>query len=82
MRKLSIAFLGVVLAVSLSACKCSPAVKQSASEIENSQKLVDTMLIQYMDADRTLTPPERKRRDTILQTNQENIRKLKKALED
>jgi hypothetical protein len=81
MKRLTFAVLGVFLAVALSACKC-PAAKQAAQEVENSHKLIAPMFLDYVGKDASLTDKEKARRKTLVDTDFENIQKLKKALED
>lgn len=89
MKKLTIAFLACVLALSLSSCKCT-AEKQVVTEFRNSHKVLTDKLMKYVNADQNITgnpadSDEKKakaRNDWKLQVDKdlENIDKLEKAV--
>lgn len=89
MKKLSIAFLSCVMALSLASCTCT-AEKQVVTEFRNSHTLLMTKLMKYVNADQNITgnpndPEDKKakaRADWKLQVDKdlENIDKLEKAL--
>jgi uncharacterized lipoprotein YehR (DUF1307 family) len=78
-KKLTVALLSMVMVLSLSACHCT-AEKQSVAEVENSHKLIATALMGYVKKDASLTEKEKGRFQTLVDTDNENIQKLKKAL--
>lgn len=81
MRKIVNCVLAFVLLVGLSSCCApSPAQKASAGEVENSHRLIATALMDYVKKDATLTDKERARFQGMVDTDLENIRKLRKAL--
>jgi Skp family chaperone for outer membrane proteins len=81
MRKILNCVLALVLVVGLSSC-CTPSPAQKASvvEVENSHKLIATALMDYVRKDATLSDKEKGRFQTLVNTDNENIQKLKKAL--
>lgn len=82
MKNIVRSVLGIVLAVGLSSC-CGAAVKKaSVGEVENSHKLIATALLDYVKKDATLSDKEKARFQTLVDTDFENIQKLKKALGD
>lgn len=82
MKKILNCLLACVLVLGLSSC-CSTAVKKaSVGEVENSHKLIATALMDYVKKDATLTEKERARFKTLVDTDFENIQKLKKSLEE
>ncbi len=70
-----------VLVLVSSSCKC-PAQKASVEQIEATHELVSQLLLNYVEKDASLTEPEKARRRTLVQTDKENIQKLKAALGD
>lgn len=82
MKKIVNCVLACVLAFGLESCCSSPAKKASLGEVANSHKLIATALMDYVKKDATLTEKERARFQTMVDTDFENIQKLKKALEE
>lgn len=81
MRKILNHLLAFAMGLAIaSCCAPSPAQKASAGEVENSHKLIATALMDYVKKDATLTDKERARFQTMVDTDLENIRKLKRAL--
>lgn len=81
MKKIANCVLGFVLLVGISSCCApSPTQKTAVGEVENSHKLIATALMGYVKKDATLTDKERARFQTLVDTDLENIQKLKKAL--
>jgi len=80
MRKIARWSLALVLVVGLSSCKATAGQKVSVGEVENSHKLIATALMDYVKKDTTLTDKDRARFQTLIDTDNENIQKLKKAL--
>jgi len=80
MKKISTWVLTLVLVVGLSGCCTSPAKKASVGEVENSHKLIAAALMDYVKKDATLSDKEKARFQTLVDTDNENIQKLKKAL--
>ena len=83
MKKIVTWVLTLVLVASLSAC-CAPsqAQKVSVGEVENSHKLIAAALMDYVKKDATLSDKEKARFQTLVDTDKENLQKLKKALGD
>jgi hypothetical protein len=69
-----------VLASFAGSCKC-PAAKASVAQIEGTHTLVSTMLLDYVQKDQTIDEAEKTRRRNLVATDNENIQKLKKDLE-
>jgi hypothetical protein len=78
-KRISIGFIAILLTLLISSCKCA-AEKQSVDEVENSHKIIATMFLEYVDKDDKLTAQEKARRHTLVDTDLENIQKLKKAM--
>lgn len=82
MKKILTFVLTLVLAFGLSSCCTSTAKKASVGEVENSHKLIATALMGYVKKDASLSDKEKARFQTLVDTDNENIQKLKKALEE
>lgn len=80
-KRFALAILAAVMVLGLSSCKCT-AAKNSVAQIEATHELVSKMLLEYVEKDASLGEPEKARRRTLVQTDGENIKKLKAALED
>lgn len=89
MKKLTVALLSCVLALSLSSCKCT-AEKAAVDQVENSHKLIAAKLLKYVDADENIAgagataDQKKKARDDwhkLVESDQRNIDALKKAME-
>lgn len=81
MRKLAFAF-SMAVALSGAACKCSPAARQAASEIQDTQKLVLPEYRSYVEKDASLDADKRARRKALVDSLERLVEKLRKALED
>lgn len=81
MKKLVILALAVVLACSAS-CKCSPAARQAAVEIEDTQKLVLPEYKSYVEKDPALDADKKARRKALVESLERLVQKLRKALEE
>ena len=51
-------------------------------EVENSHKLIAAALMDYVKKDTSLSDKEKARFQTLIDTDNENLQKLKKALGD
>lgn len=80
MKKLAIALLSCVLALSLSSCKCS-VEKTAVTQVENSHKLIAVKLLKYVDADASLDAKAKDDWHKLVESDQRNIDALKKAME-
>lgn len=81
MKRLSMLLAVAVLVLLTASCKCT-AAKNAVSQIEATHDITSTMLLNYVSADTSLTDQEKARRKALVDTDRENIQKLKKALED
>lgn len=81
MKRFVMSLVALVLVLSSAACRC-PAQKASVAQIEATHELVSTMLLGYVDNDAKLTADEKARRHALVDTDRENIQKLKAALGD
>ena len=81
MKRFFLIFTALLLVLSVASCKC-PAQKASVAQIESTHDLVATMLLDYVDHDPKLDEKEKARRHTLVDTDKENIQKLKAALGD
>ncbi len=80
-KRFSLLLAVAVLALVSSSCKCS-AQKASVAQIEATHELVSQLLLNYVEKDAGLTEQEKARRRTLVQTDKENIQKLKAAMGD
>lgn len=81
MRKLVLALIGIVLVLSMSACKCG-AAKQSVSEVKASHKLIADQLLKYVQADPKLSDKDKNDWKGLIDSDARNIDKLEKAMEN
>lgn len=81
MRKLVLALIGIVLVLSMSACKCG-AAKQSVSEVKASHKLIADQLLKYVQADPKLSDKDKNDWKGLVDSDARNIDKLEKAMEN
>jgi len=80
MKKLSLTFLSVLLALSLAACKCT-AERKAVDEMEKSRELISTKLLKYVEKDPALKPADKDDWKKLVETDKRNTQALKKALE-
>ncbi|MGH9389546.1 MAG: hypothetical protein ACRD1Z_08015 [Vicinamibacteria bacterium] len=81
MRKVAFAFV-LALALSAGACKCSPAARQAASEIEATQKIVLPEYKSYVEKDAALDADKKDRRRKLVESLERLVEKLRKALDE
>jgi len=81
MKRFALALLVAVLTLSSTSCKCS-AQKASVAQVEASHELISKMLLDYVDNDPKLDAKEKQRRHALVDTDRENIQKLKAAMGD
>lgn len=80
MKKISIAFLSLTLALGLSACKCG-VEKQAISEMETSHEIVSKELLKYVGKDPSLNAAAKDDWKKLVESDKRNMEKLKKAVE-
>jgi hypothetical protein len=80
MKKLTVALLSCVLALSLSGCKCS-VEKAAVSQVEGSHKLISAKLLEYVSKDAALDAKAKDDWKKLVESDQRNIDALKKAME-
>lgn len=79
MKKIFTGLLGLVLAVSLSAC-CT-VERQAVDEVDRSHTLIATQLLKYVEKDASLDAKAKKDWKDLVDSDKRNIEKLKKAAE-
>jgi outer membrane PBP1 activator LpoA protein len=79
-RKLAISAL-VLLAVSLTACKCA-AEKGAVANVQKSHDLVSKKFLSYVDKDASLSDADKKDWRALVESDQRNIDALRKSLGD
>lgn len=82
MRKLSILAIAAVLSLSAVSCTCSPAAKQAAAEIEDTQKIVLPEYKSYVEKDPALDADKKARRKALIESLERLVQKLRKTLEE
>lgn len=81
MKRFLMPLFALLLVLSSASCKCQ-GQKASVAQIEATHELVATMLMGYVQNDAKLTDAEKARRKALVDSDRENIQKLKAALGD
>lgn len=81
MKKLAVALVAA-LALSGAACRCSPAARQAAVEVEDTQKIVLPEYKVYVEKDASLDADQKKRRLALVESLERLVGKLRRALEE
>jgi len=81
-RKLSILAVVAILSCSVVSCTCSPAARQAAAEIEDTQKIVLPEYKSYVEKDASLDADKKARRKALVESLERLVGKLRKALEE
>jgi hypothetical protein len=81
LKKTQLAFV-LALAISVGGCKCAPAARQAAQEIEDTQKIVLPEYKSYVEKDASLDADKKDRRKKLVESLERLVEKLKKALEE
>lgn len=80
MKRLGLSIAGILLALSMGACKCA-VEKTAVSQFEGTHKLIAAQFMIYVNADPKLNQKAKDDWKALVESDQRNIDALKKATE-